>query len=554
MSSFPAPGPLPGRREPDYHSERVLKELVYVALGLPLGLLYTALIAGGFLLGAVLGVLWIGLPLLLAGSTALWRCAKLERTLANRLLGARIPPLPPLRTDRERSAWQRVRQRLSGGPFWRAFSLLALKLPVTGLAAFGIAIGIALLGLLLVLGVRGVTGAQDGFVGPFRLGPVLGVALCLLAVPVAILTAAVADAAAFSLRALARALLVTSLAAGTPVRERLAASLGDHTLSIAYWLSDRNMFVDERGRPVPLPEAGSDRAWTAVDYGGRRVAAIIHDASIDASRELVQAAAAAASLALDNEQLKADLRARVEELRASRVRIVEASNSARRKLERDLHDGAQQQLVALAIELRLLRGRVGANPEASEMIDRIDEKLSAALADLRELARGIHPAILSDRGLEPALSALAERAPLDVTCECELPVRPPAPVEAAAYFVIAEALTNVLKYAHASLATIRARQEGGDIVVECQDDGVGGADERGGSGLLGLGDRVGALDGTFSVISPPGAGTRVRARIPFRAAELVAEAAAGPSEGGAKASERTPPDAAEAPGTDSRTA
>ncbi|MGI8430197.1 MAG: sensor histidine kinase [Solirubrobacteraceae bacterium] len=500
---------------PDSHGERVLKELAYVALGPPLGLLYTVLIAAGLFLGAVLGVVWIGLPLLLVASAALWRCAKLERTLANRLLGTRIPPLPPLRAGHG-SAWQRIRQRLSGGPFWRAFSLLALKLPVTGLAAVVIVLGIALMVSLVVLGLRGVTGAQPGFVGPFTLGPVLGVVLCLLAVAVAILTGAVADGAAFGLRALARALLVTSVPAGAPVRERLAASLGDHTLSIAYWLADRNVFVDERGHPVPLPEAGSDRAWTAVGYDGRRVAAIIHDASIEASRELVQAAAAAASLALDNEQLKADLRARVAELRASRVRIVEASDFARRKLERDLHDGAQQQLVALAIELRLLRGRVGPDTEASEMIGRIDERLSAALDDLRELARGIHPAILSDRGLEPALASLAERTPFDVACELELPTRPPAPVEAAAYFVIAEALTNVLKYAHASLATIRAHEDGEEIVVECQDDGVGGANECGGSGLLGLRDRVGALDGTFSVISPPGGGTLVRARIPGR--------------------------------------
>ncbi len=339
--------------------------------------------------------------------------------------------------------------------------------------------------------------------------------LCLLAVPMGVLTIAVGDGVAMLLRGLARGLLVTSLPAGAPVRETLAQSLGDRSLAIAYWLPDREMFVDERGHQVPLPAPGSERAWTSVDYEGRRVAAIIHDASLEASPELVQAAAAAASLALDNERLKADLRARVEELRASRVRLVEASNAARRRLERDLHDGAQQQLVAMAVELRLLRNRLGENPEAAELVDRIDAKLAAALEELRELARGIHPGILTDRGLAPALDSLASRAPLPVICEIDLPWRPPASVEAVAYFVIAEALTNVLKYAQASQATLRARYEGDDLLVALQDDGVGGADETKGTGLQGLRDRVGALEGTLSVHSPPGEGTLVQARIPF---------------------------------------
>jgi signal transduction histidine kinase len=262
------------------------------------------------------------------------------------------------------------------------------------------------------------------------------------------------------------------------------------------------------------------------------VAAIVHDANLDASPELIAAAAAGASLAIDNDRLKADLRARVEELRASRVRIVEAGDAARRRLERDLHDGAQQQLVALAIDLRILRSRLGssggagagAGAEAIELIDGIDEKLAAALAELRELARGIHPAILSDRGLEPALDALATRVPVPVACQVDLPVRPPPPVEAAAYFVVAEALTNVLKYARAERVTVRAFQEDEDIVVEVDDDGIGGADAGRGSGLRGLDDRVGALDGTLTVVSQAGAGTLVRARIPCRAARLVARA------------------------------
>jgi signal transduction histidine kinase len=510
--------------EPELHTERIAKELAYIAVGLPLGLAYLGLVVGGLVLGALFGVLWVGIPLVLVASSLAWRCAALERLLANRLLDARISPLPPLAGIRGASRWQRVRERARSRAFWRATALLALKLPVTAVAAAAILLGVAVVVWLLVLGIGSLAGTEHGYFGPLGLGVGTGVVLCLLAAPVAVLTAAAADWTAFGLRALARTLLLTTLAPGAPVRETLAQSLGDRSLSIAYWLPDRETFVDERGHPVPLPEPGSDRAWTAVDYEGSRVAAIIHNANLDASAELVQAAAAAASLALDNERLKADLRARVEELRASRVRIVEASNTARRRLERDLHDGAQQQLVALAVELRLLRNRVGSDAAAAELIDRMDETLAAALDELRELARGIHPGILTDRGLAPALDSLAARAPLPVACQVELDTRPPASVEAVAYFVMAEALTNVLKYAQASRAVIRARFDDDDVVVELQDDGVGGADETKGSGLQGLRDRVGALDGTLTVISPAGQGTTVSARIPCRAGRLVAEA------------------------------
>jgi signal transduction histidine kinase len=502
-------------REP--RAQQFVKELAYVAVGLPLGVAYLILIVGGFAVGGVLGGIWLGVPVLLASSGLLWRCAGLERTLANRLLDARISPLPPLTDSEQGSAWARVRQRVRSRSFWRAGALLALKLPVTALAVGAVALGLTAIVGLLAVGLRGITTTNGGYVGPFSLGPVLGIALCLLAVPVGVLTIALTDWISIALRAMARSLLATRLPAGAPVREALAQSLGDRTLSIAYWLPDRQAFVDERGYPVPLPEPGSDRAWTAVDYDGRRVAAIVHDASLEATPELVQAAAAAASLALDNERLKADLRARVEELRASRVRIVEASNSARRRLERDLHDGAQQQLVAMAVELRLLRSRVGADPDVTELVDRIEAKLGAALEELRELARGIHPMILTERGLAPALESLAERAPLKIESEIELPSRPPASAEAVAYFVIAEALTNVLKYAHADQATIKAHYEGNELLVEMRDDGVGGADASQGTGLQGLRDRVGALDGELDVVSPPGAGTLVRARIPCRA-------------------------------------
>jgi signal transduction histidine kinase len=203
-----------------------------------------------------------------------------------------------------------------------------------------------------------------------------------------------------------------------------------------------------------------------------------------------------------------------EELRGSRARIVNAGDEARRRLERNLHDGAQQRLVSLSLSLRLARSLAQRDPAAAdEILESAGEELSQALEELRELARGIHPAILTDRGLRPALEALATRAPLPVKL-ADLPDQPlPAPIEAAAYYVVAEALTNVAKYANAKHATVRIMRSDGKATIEVSDDGVGGADPLGGTGLRGLADRVEALDGTLAVQSN-GAGTCVSAVIP----------------------------------------
>jgi signal transduction histidine kinase len=335
----------------------------------------------------------------------------------------------------------------------------------------------------------------------------------VFAIPVAIIALALLDALHTLLCVIVSALLAPRTIPSGPVREMLAASLGDHSVTIAYWLPEREVFVDELGRPVHMPEPGSGMTWTAVERDGRRVAAIIHDAALDTSRELVTAAAAASSLAIDNERLKADLRARLEELRVSRLRIVEAADAARRRLERDLHDGAQQQLVGLALELRLLRRRVG-DPELEALVDELGERLNLALNELRELARGIHPAILTARGLAPAIGALADRVPLPVDVEVAVDERYPPAVEAAAYFLVAEALTNVAKYAQATLAQVEVHRTGHELVVTVVDDGVGGADMAAGSGLRGLQDRLSAVDGTLAIESPPGGGTRLRATLP----------------------------------------
>jgi PAS domain S-box-containing protein len=204
-----------------------------------------------------------------------------------------------------------------------------------------------------------------------------------------------------------------------------------------------------------------------------------------------------------------------EELRRSRARIVEAGDAERRRLERNLHDGAQQRLVSLSLSLRLAQGRIRSDPGgADELLEGSREELAQALEELRELARGIHPAVLTDRGLEAALEALAARSPLPVEIKgasCELP----PPVEAAAYYVVSEALANVTKYAQASAVEVTVARMNGVAVVEVADDGVGGADPLRGSGLRGLADRVAALSGQLDVASPPGAGTRVRAEIPL---------------------------------------
>jgi PAS domain S-box-containing protein len=208
--------------------------------------------------------------------------------------------------------------------------------------------------------------------------------------------------------------------------------------------------------------------------------------------------------------------ARTEELRASRVRIVQAADTARRKIERDLHDGAQQRLVSLALEVRLARSQVEKDPAlAGPFLERFGNELLEASAELRELARGIHPAVLTERGLSPAIAALAARAPVPVEV-LDVPAdRLPAALETTAYFTVAEALTNVAKYAEATVATVRVACEDGSLVVEVRDDGVGGADADSGSGLSGLADRVAACDGSLSVESPPGEGTLVRAVLPL---------------------------------------
>lgn len=300
------------------------------------------------------------------------------------------------------------------------------------------------------------------------------------------------------------------------IREALARTLHDPTLEVAYWLPSQRGYVDADGRPVTLPTERPDRSVTLLERAGQPVAALIHDVAVDNNPELVEAAAAVARLAIENERLQAEIKAQLQQVRASRARIVTTGDAERRRIERDLHDGAQQRLVTLSLMLGLARDQAAASAEAGleRTIDEATEQLRMALAELRELARGIHPAVLSEAGLHAAIESLAIRLPLVVVVEPGPAPRLDTAVEAAAYFVVAEALTNVVKYARASIVHVSATHSGDQLTVEIVDDGVGGADASGGSGLLGLMDRVGALGGQLAVVSEPGHGTRVAAVIP----------------------------------------
>jgi signal transduction histidine kinase len=301
---------------------------------------------------------------------------------------------------------------------------------------------------------------------------------------------------------------------GRSLQTVLAKALHDPTLMLAYWLPEYGSYADSDGQPLELPAATSTRLVDTVEQDGERVAAIVYDASLADERKLLEAVIAAAGIALKNERLAAELRARVGELRASRARIVGAGDEERRRLERNLHDGAQQRLVALGMQLRLLESRIRTDPAAAEaLVATAASELAISVDELRELARGIHPAVL-DHGLTVALESLAARSTVSTAVSVDLLERLPEVVEVAAYFVASEALANVAKYAEATSVTITVSRTARDALVEVADNGVGGADDAGGSGLRGLADRVEALGGQLRITSPLGSGTTISAVIP----------------------------------------
>ena len=298
------------------------------------------------------------------------------------------------------------------------------------------------------------------------------------------------------------------------LRDALARALRDASLTLIYWLPEFESWADLDGRPVTLPGRGAGRSTTVIDRRSEHVAALVHDPALDDEPELLDAVAAAAALALENGRLQVELRARLDDLRGSRARLVQAGDSERRRLERNLHDGAQQRLVSLALGLRLVSTRLEPDSEEQRLLAAAREDLAASLQELRELAQGIHPAVLSDYGLGVALESVATRAslPVELTVAVDGPLAPA--VEVAAYYLVCEALTNVAKYASASCASVQITREDGQLIVQVADDGVGGADPASGSGLRGLADRVEALDGKLRVWSPRAKGTTVRAEMP----------------------------------------
>jgi signal transduction histidine kinase len=299
------------------------------------------------------------------------------------------------------------------------------------------------------------------------------------------------------------------------IRDALARALDDPSLEVAFWLPERSEFVDVEGRQVTLPPEGAGRAVLRLEHEGEPLAALVHDPSLLDEPRLVEAAGAAARLAFENARLHAEVRAQLAKVTESRARIVAAADEERRRIERDLHDGAQQRLVALALELKNAQRRLGqaVDTELDTLLASAADELQVAVQELRDLAHGIHPPVLTQGGLAVALDALATRAPLPVTVEAPLHRLAPD-VEGAAYFVASEALANVAKHARASRARIKARQTNGALVIEVEDDGVGGAEAARGTGLRGLADRVEAQGGRLAIESPPGGGTRVVGEIP----------------------------------------
>ena len=365
--------------------------------------------------------------------------------------------------------------------------------------------------LALVLLAAGVVISNTG--GPAK-EPMRAVTFAVIGIPPLVF-----------LRALLRSRLARSAAADLLVelrsdpapavlRDALARALRDPSLTLVYWLPEFESWADLEGRAVELPQPDEGRATILIDRAGVHVAALVHDPALDNEPELLAAVSAGAAIALENGRLHAELRARLVELRGSRARVIEAGQSERQRLERNLHDGAQQRLIALSLDLGLLEERLSHNPDATGRLREARHEIALSLAELRDVARGLHPAVVSGHGLAVALESLAARAPVHVRLRVDLDARLHEGLEVAAYYVVAESLTNVGKHAQAMSATVDITRVNGQVVVEVVDDGIGGADTERGSGLRGLADRVEALGGQLRVWTPRGGGTRVRAEIP----------------------------------------
>jgi len=296
--------------------------------------------------------------------------------------------------------------------------------------------------------------------------------------------------------------------------DALARALRDPSLTLAYWLPQFGSWADVDGAPTELPATGSGRTTTLIERDGAPIAALLHNASLADEPQLLDAVSAAAAIALENGRLHAELRARLVELRGSRERVIEAGQEERQRLERNLHDGAQQRLIALSLELGLLEDHLEGDPDVKRRLDQARREIALSLEELRDVARGIHPAVVSAHGLAVALESLAVRAPVPVRLSVNLEDRLPERVELASYYVVSESLVNIAKHACATRACVDVARTDDLVVIEVVDDGVGGADTERGTGLRGLADRVEATGGRLRIWTPHQGGTCVRAEMP----------------------------------------
>lgn len=301
-----------------------------------------------------------------------------------------------------------------------------------------------------------------------------------------------------------------------PVWEaRLGRTLRDASLRVFWWDESAGVYRGAQGEPVDPEAAARGAALLPIASNDGPIALIRHDRALTDNSRLLTAVATALRLSVDNGRLRGELERTIVEVRESRLRLVEAADDARKRIERDLHDGSQQQLVSLAIALRLARTAAESSGDAvvAGQLEHASAQLAQALTSLRELARGIHPSLLNEGGLELAIPELAAHSPVPVELDLE-EGRWPELVESTVYFVVAEALTNVAKYAQARRCWVRIRPEHNGLVITVRDNGVGGAVLDAGSGIRGLADRVEAVGGTLELRSPPGEGTTVRAFLP----------------------------------------
>jgi signal transduction histidine kinase len=391
-----------------------------------------------------------------------------------------------------------VGRRRAGPPLGRSLTLLVDSF----------ALGLLMIAFLLLSGALGLVEGQGTFEN-IRRTTFFVIGLAPFAFLIALLDARLARTSVADL-----VVELRTDPAPTELRDALARALRDPSLELVYWLPEFDTYSDLDGRDTALPSEATGRATTLIDADGTHVAALIHDPLLKDEPELLQAVTAAAAIAIENARLHVELRARLEELTGSRARVIEAGQKERQRLERDLHDGAQQRLIALSLELRSLEERLREDPDARRQLEEAQREITMSLEELRALAYGLHPAVLTGHGLAVALEQVAARASVPVRVTVDVESRLPEPVEVAAYYVVTESLTNVAKHSRATMARVEVDREDDALVVEVVDDGVGGADSERGTGLRGLADRVEALGGRLRVWTPLGGGTRVRAEIP----------------------------------------